>query len=91
MVVYGVQLVTIILLRVHLMRRNVLKRREQSNRQSGETRKEDSVGGPLDARFFWQLIVLQDAGLAHKHAFDDLTDQENPECTLPSCIQIDPY
>jgi len=60
-VVYGVQLLTIILLRIRLMRLNVLKRRAQAlveTRASGE----DS-----------------DEHLGHKNAFDDLTDQENPD------------
>uniref|UniRef100_A0A8H7Y1B8 Uncharacterized protein n=1 Tax=Psilocybe cubensis TaxID=181762 RepID=A0A8H7Y1B8_PSICU len=64
LVVYGVQLVTIFVLRVHLMRRNVLKRRERYNRSPEQTGQE-----------------VLDESLAHKHAFDDLTDQENPEFT----------
>jgi len=60
-VVYGVQLATIVFLRVRLMRRNVLKRRAQSlpaTRGNGEETGEN---------------------LAHKQAFDDLTDRENPD------------
>jgi len=60
-VVYGVQLVTIFLLRIHLMRQNALKRQAKDIRSS--------KGIPEDV----------DERLAHKHAFDDLTDQENPE------------
>jgi len=61
MVVYGVQLVTIVFLRLRLTRYNVLKRRAQAkapSRSSGEDTGEN---------------------LTHQHAFDDLTDQENPE------------
>ncbi|KAF4619425.1 hypothetical protein D9613_005508 [Agrocybe pediades] len=60
-IVYGVQLVTIFLLRLHLMRQNVLKRRKQgliASKKSAEEMEED---------------------ITHKHAFDDLTDKENPE------------
>ncbi|KAF9452066.1 MFS general substrate transporter [Macrolepiota fuliginosa MF-IS2] len=62
MVVYGVQLVTIVFLRLRLTRHNILKRRAQEktpSKSSGEDTGEN---------------------LTHQHAFDDLTDQENPEC-----------
>ncbi|KIY49516.1 MFS general substrate transporter [Fistulina hepatica ATCC 64428] len=61
MVMYAVQLVTIVLLRLYLMRLNVLKRRAQALvpvKDNGETK---------------------DEHLAHSHAFDDLTDRENPD------------
>ncbi|XP_006460190.1 hypothetical protein AGABI2DRAFT_117146 [Agaricus bisporus var. bisporus H97] len=60
-VVYGVQMVTIVLLRLYLMRRNALKRRAQAI-TPGETSNEDTG-----------------ENLTHKHAFDDLTDKENPD------------
>ncbi|KAG6837956.1 hypothetical protein H0H93_008350 [Arthromyces matolae] len=49
-VVYGIQLATIVFLRLRLMRLNALKRRAQN-----------------------------DANIAHKQAFSDLTDGENPD------------
>jgi len=60
-IVYGVQLVAIVFLRIRLMRLNVLKRRAQALdpiEASGEDSNEH---------------------LAHKQAFDDLTDKENPD------------
>ncbi|KAF5388085.1 hypothetical protein D9615_000249 [Tricholomella constricta] len=60
-VVYGVQLATILFLRIRLMRLNVLKRRAQSlpaTKANGEE---------------------NDENLAHRQAFDDLTDRENPD------------
>lgn len=60
-VVYGVQLVTIALLRIRLMRLNMLKRRQQAM-------KETKASGEKS-----------DEHLGHKHAFDDLTDQENAD------------
>ncbi|KAK0206651.1 major facilitator superfamily domain-containing protein [Desarmillaria ectypa] len=61
MVMYGLQIATIFLLRIRLMRLNVLKRRAQSLKES-QASGEDS-----------------DEHLAHRRAFDDLTDQENPD------------
>ncbi|KAL0949647.1 hypothetical protein HGRIS_009691 [Hohenbuehelia grisea] len=61
LVVYGVQLATIVLLRLRLMRQNVLKRRAQALAPK-------STNGEHS-----------DEHLAHKHAFDDLTDIENPD------------
>lgn len=60
-IVYGIQLTTIVLLRIRLMRQNVVKRHAQSlpeTRANGEE---------------------NDENLAHKQAFDDLTDWENPD------------
>ncbi|KAF8665549.1 hypothetical protein AX16_000009 [Volvariella volvacea WC 439] len=60
-VVYGVQLVTIFLLRVRLMHQNVLKTRAQGINSSD--RDAEQV----------------DTWVTHKHAFDDITDRENPD------------
>ncbi|EIM88123.1 MFS general substrate transporter [Stereum hirsutum FP-91666 SS1] len=57
-VVYGVQLVTIVFLRLRLMRLNALKRRAQLAAES-----EDPAAERIE----------------HRHAFDDLTDKENPD------------
>jgi len=60
-IIYGVQILTIVLLRIRLMRKNVLKRRAQAlgdSRASGEDSNEH---------------------IEHRHAFDDLTDQENAD------------
>ncbi|KAJ6539196.1 major facilitator superfamily domain-containing protein [Mycena capillaripes] len=61
LVMYGVQMVAIIVLRLRLMRLNVLKRRAQAlepTKANGE---------------------LEDEKIAHKQAFDDLTDHENKD------------
>ncbi|KAI0641737.1 MFS general substrate transporter [Trametes meyenii] len=63
LVIYGIQLLTIFLLRVRLMRLNVLKRRAQ-----GLSDTPDKVE---DAE--------HTENISHRHAFDDLTDQENPD------------
>ncbi|KAF8974370.1 major facilitator superfamily domain-containing protein [Flammula alnicola] len=60
-IVYGIQLVVIFLLRLHLMRRNALKRRAHTSAPSK------------------RIGENPDEGLEHRHAFDDLTDRENPE------------
>ncbi|KAF9498540.1 MFS general substrate transporter [Pleurotus eryngii] len=57
LVVYGVQLATIVFLRLRLLRNNLLKTRGQASEANGD---------------------LSDNS-AHEHAFDDLTDQENPD------------
>ncbi|ETW84549.1 major facilitator superfamily [Heterobasidion irregulare TC 32-1] len=57
MVVYGVQLVVIVTLRLRLMRLNALKRRAQKGFDDAANRER----------------------IEHKHAFDDLTDKENPD------------
>lgn len=57
MVVYGVQLVVIVTLRLRLMRLNALKRRAQKDFDDAANRERTE----------------------HKHAFDDLTDKENPD------------
>ncbi|KAJ3517545.1 hypothetical protein NLJ89_g435 [Agrocybe chaxingu] len=64
-VVYGIQLATIFLLRLHLMRQNVLKRRAQGI-IVGEKESDEGVKGA-------------DEHIEHRHAFDDLTDRENPD------------
>ncbi|KAJ3479348.1 hypothetical protein NLI96_g9127 [Meripilus lineatus] len=61
MVVYGVQLVTIVLLRLRLMRLNAVKRRSQGV-------SETQVTGEVPSEH-----------IAHRRAFDDLTDMENPD------------
>ncbi|EIN10598.1 MFS general substrate transporter [Punctularia strigosozonata HHB-11173 SS5] len=61
MVLYGIQCSTIVALRIHLMRMNVLKRRAQG-------KPEIEVGG-----------ATEEEHLENKHAFDDLTDKENPD------------
>lgn len=60
-VVYGIQLATIIFLRIRLMRLNALKRRAQVD-----------TSNKIDSKDL-------DENLSHQHAFDDLTDQENPD------------
>ncbi|KII95361.1 hypothetical protein PLICRDRAFT_170021 [Plicaturopsis crispa FD-325 SS-3] len=60
-IVYGIQLLVIVLLRIHLMRQNVLKRRAQKLPPTSTT---------------GEHVTDQ---IAHKHAFDDLTDKQNPE------------
>lgn len=60
-VIYAIQCTVIVLLRVHLMRQNVLKRRAKglaATRTSGQDPNER---------------------IEHRHAFDDLTDKENPD------------
>ncbi|THH12312.1 hypothetical protein EW146_g7742 [Bondarzewia mesenterica] len=59
MVVYGVQLVAIVALRLRLMRLNALKRRAQEDESAAVKEVQERIG--------------------HKHAFDDLTDKENPD------------
>ncbi|KAJ7179842.1 major facilitator superfamily domain-containing protein [Mycena crocata] len=61
LVMYGVQLVAIVVLRLRLMRLNVLKRRAQALEPT-------KANGELD-----------DEKIAHKQAFDDLTDFENKD------------
>lgn len=63
LVVYCVQIVAIIVLRLRLMRLNQLKRRAQN--QANTTQ--------VDA-------AVVDEHIEHRHAFDDLTDKENPDC-----------
>ncbi|TRM68252.1 major facilitator superfamily domain-containing protein [Schizophyllum amplum] len=67
MVVYGVQIVALIFLRMHLMRMNALKRRAAAIRES-EAIQEAQANGEVP-----------DEHLGHRHAFDDLTDRENPD------------
>ncbi|KAJ7576126.1 major facilitator superfamily domain-containing protein [Mycena floridula] len=62
-ILYGVQILTILLLRIRLMRLNVLKRRAQSPSETTTA----VAGEELDAN------------LDHKLAFDDLTDWQNPD------------
>jgi len=57
LVLYVIQLVTIVFLRFYLMWQNAKKREAQK-------------GAVADAR-------AADTDLAHRHAFDDLTDREN--------------
>ncbi|KAI0321867.1 MFS general substrate transporter [Amylostereum chailletii] len=64
MVLYVVQLLVIVALRLRLMRLNVLKRRAQSDTP-------DDL--PVDKN------VSEEEHIEHKHAFDDLTDKENPD------------
>lgn len=78
-VVYGVQLATIVFLRVHLMRQNILKRRAQAitpSKASGE----NSVGITFNYSVSLAEGTVQGENLTHQHAFDDLTDHENPDC-----------
>nr|VWP02591.1 Mitogen-activated protein kinase hog1 (MAP kinase hog1) (EC (BcSAK1) (Stress-activated mitogen-activated protein kinase) [Ganoderma boninense] len=63
LVVYCVQLAALFFLRVYLMRLNVLKRRAAALRES-----QSPAGGEE-----------RDEQITHTHAFDDLTDQENPD------------
>ncbi|CUA71692.1 putative transporter C1773,15 [Schizosaccharomyces pombe 972h-] [Rhizoctonia solani] len=62
-VMYGIQLVTIVVLRLYLLRQNVLKRRAQGVREEG-------TSGQVEG---------EDKAVKHSHAFDDLTDMENPD------------
>ncbi|KAI0033800.1 MFS general substrate transporter [Vararia minispora EC-137] len=62
LVMYCVQLVAIVFLRLRLMRLNVLKRRAQQQATASESGDKAS-----------------EEHIEHKHAFDDLTDQENPD------------
>jgi hypothetical protein len=64
LVMYGIQLVTIVVLRLYLLRQNVLKRRAQNIRAEG-------TSGEIEG---------EDKAVKHSHAFDDLTDKENPDC-----------
>ena len=64
LVVYCVQIVAIIVLRLRLMRLNQLKRRAQNQ-----------------AKIADDGAVVEEH-IEHKHAFDDLTDKENPDCKL---------
>ncbi|CAA7259541.1 unnamed protein product [Cyclocybe aegerita] len=63
-VMYGIQLATIFLLRLHLMRQNILKRRAQGI-VVGEKASDEGIEA--------------DEHIEHRHAFDDLTDRENPD------------
>ena len=63
-VMYGIQLLTIAVLRIYLLRQNVLKRRAQHIREEGTS-----------AEVEGEAKVVK-----HSHAFDDLTDKENPDC-----------
>lgn len=61
---YGIQLVTIVVLRLYLLRQNVLKRRAQNIKAEGTSAE----------------VEGEDKAVKHSHAFDDLTDMENPDC-----------
>ncbi|KAJ7628862.1 MFS general substrate transporter [Roridomyces roridus] len=61
MVMYGLQLAAIVFLRLRLMRLNVLKRRAQA----------------LQPTMAQANGELEEEGITHKQAFDDLTDWEN--------------
>lgn len=63
-VMYGIQLLTIVVLRLFLLRQNVLKRRAQNIRAEG-------TSGEVEG---------EEKAVKHSHAFDDLTDMENPDC-----------
>lgn len=78
-VVYGVQLATIVFLRLHLMHQNVIKRRAQAVAPS-KTSGEDSVGKIFIFPVSLTEGIVQGENLTHQHAFDDLTDHENPDC-----------
>ncbi|QRV84106.1 major facilitator superfamily transporter [Ceratobasidium sp. AG-Ba] len=62
-VMYGIQLGAIVVLRLYLLRQNVLKRRAQHIKEEGTS---GEVEGEADK-------------VKHSHAFDDLTDKENPD------------
>ena len=84
MVVYAVQIATLFFLRLYLMRQNVLKRRAAALRETTAPG-EANVSGPVSCAgvgHLGELTVVdgaQDEHLAHNHAFDDLTDKENPD------------
>ncbi|KAF8756394.1 MFS general substrate transporter [Rhizoctonia solani] len=63
LVMYGIQLITITVLRLYLLRQNVLKRRAQGVREEG-------TSGQVEG---------EEKAVKHSHAFDDLTDRENPD------------
>ncbi|CCO29287.1 putative transporter C417,10 [Rhizoctonia solani AG-1 IB] len=63
LVMYGIQLITIVVLRLYLLRQNVLKRRAQGVR-------EEAISGQVEG---------EEKAVKHSHAFDDLTDRENPD------------
>ncbi|KAJ7283840.1 major facilitator superfamily domain-containing protein [Mycena rebaudengoi] len=65
MVMYGIQLVAIVVLRIRLMRLNVLKRRAQAMDADIDKLKANGE--------------LEDENIAHRQAFDDLTDFENKD------------
>ena len=85
MIVYALQIAVLFFLRLYLMRQNVLKRRAaaaaDAARASGEPRVSSAgfyfcaEGGALTCSF----DARQDENIAHSHAFDDLTDRENPD------------
>ncbi|KAI0788160.1 hypothetical protein C8Q74DRAFT_1216620 [Fomes fomentarius] len=59
-------------LRGYLMRQNVLKRRAAALRES-------TASGEDTTKLTESLLHVKDEHLGHRHAFDDLTDQENPD------------
>ncbi|CAE6341464.1 unnamed protein product [Rhizoctonia solani] len=63
LVMYGIQLITIVVLRLYLLRQNVVKRRAQGVREEG-------TSGQVEG---------EEKAVKHSHAFDDLTDRENPD------------
>lgn len=94
-VLYGVQLVAIIFLRIHLMHRNVLKRRAQGMTLDDDHAKANGENPVSLIDFFllayWDMksdlrTYRKDENLGHKHAFDDLTDKENPDCEWMYCF-----
>jgi hypothetical protein len=68
LVMYCVQLAAVVFLRLRLMRLNVLKRRAQLSAVADA----DALAGKGAAEH-----------IEHRHAVDDLTDFENPDCELP--------
>lgn len=72
-ILYGIQLVTIVFLRIRLMRLNVLKRRALALAKEAAT-----ASG-----------ALPDENIVHKHSFDDLTDWENPECKSSCLLRLE--
>ncbi|KAL1738745.1 hypothetical protein HDZ31DRAFT_50515, partial [Schizophyllum fasciatum] len=81
MVVYALQIVILVFLRMYLMRMNVLKRRAAALKETaanGETPVRSNSFVLLRGRR-WLMELWQEEQLGHSHAFDDLTDKENPD------------
>ncbi|KAI0788149.1 hypothetical protein C8Q74DRAFT_1216610 [Fomes fomentarius] len=72
MVMYALQVALLFFLRGYLMRQNVLKRRAAALRES-------TASGEDTTQLTGSLLHVKDEHLGHRHAFDDLTDQENPD------------
>lgn len=77
------------------MHRNVLKRRAQGMTLDDDHAKANGENPVSLIDFFllayWDMksdlrTYRKDENLGHKHAFDDLTDKENPDCEWMYCF-----